>query len=90
MKPAELTMHILSGLKKSVLGAGTIVVLLVASTQVKADIEVSGVRSHIDMNGTWIQPFIPLNWLKLPFGSPTGATTKKLPKRPLLPKSVGR
>jgi hypothetical protein len=76
----ELLKHISSKVRSVFLSGATIAVILVASTQGEVDYEKAGLRSHVAWNCTWVQQFIPINWLKFA-ASPPPAIRSKAPKR---------
>lgn len=77
----ELPKHILASLRKAILGGGTIAVLFMASIQGEFDCEKPGMHTHLAWNGTWMQPFIPLDWFKRLPGSSPPAVKARAPKR---------
>lgn len=80
-QPKELPMHILASLRKAILGGGTIAVLFMASMQGEFDFEKPGMHTHLAWNGTWMQPFIPLDWFKFLPGSSSPPIKTRTPKR---------
>lgn len=76
----ELLKHISSKVRSVFLSGVMIAVILVASTQGEFDFEKAGLRTHIAWNCTWVQQFIPVNWLKFAASLPL-AIRSKAPKR---------